>query len=111
MRGEFNQHYLSTGVALGVAVTEPMFQLRDLGPYPGLFESGQHHVVGEIFLVDDNTRAELDRLEAHPKIYRRQTINLVGRPGVEGYVLQRKRYEKCPLIERGDWRTYRQNKR
>ena len=54
------------------AHTTPAFTLVNLGAYPGLLAGGTTAVRGEVYVVDDETLAALDRLEGHPNFYRRR---------------------------------------
>jgi gamma-glutamylcyclotransferase (GGCT)/AIG2-like uncharacterized protein YtfP len=71
--GEYNHWYLGESPMLGYYETPPEFSLYDLGPYPGLIE-GHQSVMGEIYVVDDQTLSRLDELEDVPVEYRREQI-------------------------------------
>jgi len=79
----------------------------NLGSFPGLLEGGGTGVLGEVYEVDDTTLAAIDRLEGHPRFYERVQLRLARGLRVEGYILRRAGAERYPLIESGDWRSYR----
>ncbi|MBW3697449.1 gamma-glutamylcyclotransferase [Vibrio sp. T187] len=71
--GESNHHYLSDSELLGSFQSEPHFSLFDLGAYPAVVE-GKKSVLGEVYLINDDVLAELDKLEDVPVEYRREQI-------------------------------------
>ncbi len=95
-------------VAAGVW-TEPGYELRDLGAYPGMARGGAGAVIGEVYEVDEATLAALDHLEGHPRFYTRSSIALRGfEPGapVEAYLLGSEKVIGTPLVLSGDWRAH-----
>lgn len=90
-KGYGNHRLLERATFLGQATTVPSFTLLDLGHFPGIVRSGSTPVMGELYEVDAETLARLDRLEGHPGFYRREAIDVVLEDGslatVEGYVL------------------------
>jgi gamma-glutamylcyclotransferase (GGCT)/AIG2-like uncharacterized protein YtfP len=73
-KGEINHNLLESSEFIGGYVTEPKFELHDLGEYPGLVE-GTSSIVGEVYRVNDETLAQLDILEDVPIEYRRELID------------------------------------
>jgi len=71
--GECNHHLLSQAQWLGNHTTLPIYSLYDLGAYPAVIE-GHSAIIGEVYLVDEETLAQLDLLEDHPVTYRRELI-------------------------------------
>ena len=86
LAGEPNHRVLAGARLVANARTEPAFELRDLGPFPGLVSGGAHAVAGEVYEVDEATLAALDRLEGHPRFYRRTRIALEDGVAVETYL-------------------------
>ena len=82
-------------------------QMYNLGPFPACVFTGnrEHKVEGELYEVDEETLARLDRLESYPHMY-----NCVGLRWTDQfawtYVMNREKAENCPLIESGDWREH-----
>jgi gamma-glutamylcyclotransferase (GGCT)/AIG2-like uncharacterized protein YtfP len=105
--GEGNHRLLRAARLLGVRRTEARYTLVSLGAFPALLERGTTSVVGELYEVDDDTLAAVDRLEGHPHLYRRERVHLLGGEHVEGYLLARARGGRAPIIQDGDWRRYR----
>lgn len=106
LAGEPN-HRLLTGARLVTeARTKPAFELRDLGAFPGLVR-GAHAVAGEVYEVDEPMLAALDRLEGHPRFYRRTRIALEDGAVVETYLLAPEQVEGRPVIDSGSWRARR----
>ena len=103
LAGEPNHRVLAGAKLVAQARTEPAFELRDLGPFPGLVRGGEHAVVGEVYEVDVPTLAALDRLESHPRFYKRTRIALEGAL-VETYLLTPEQVEGRPIIASGNWR-------
>ncbi len=103
LAGEPNHHLLARARLLCPTETQPGFELRHLGGFPGLVRGGAQAVVGEVYEVDDATLAALDRLEGHPTFYRRTSI-AVGGESVDAYMLLRAQVEGCPVITSGSWR-------
>ena len=108
-RGESNEHLLAGAAPRGLAQTEPRYTLASLGPFPALLRGGATSVTGEIYAVDAETLARLDRLEGHPRFYRRSTIALAGGRGVAGYLMARAQVRGRieAIIPTGDWCAWR----
>ena len=68
---------------------------------------GEHAVAGEVYEVDEATLAALDRLEGHPRFYRRTRIALEDGAAVETYLLAPEQVEGRPVIDSGNWRARR----
>ena len=87
-------------------VTLRGFTMLDLGPFPGVV-NGNHQVVGELYLIDDESLAALDRLEGHPHHYKRVWVNEVPSPYLDAdgfwiYIYQQRDPEDT-VIPHGDW--------
>lgn len=111
LAGEPNHRVLAGARLVAEGRTQPAFELRDLGPFPGLVHGGGHAVVGEVYEVDDATLAALDRLEGHPRFYRRTTVSLADGEQVWTYLLGPEQVEGRPIIRSGSWRARRQEER
>jgi len=105
MAGEGNHHLLAHARLVGEARTREEFTLYDLGSFPGIVRGGEDAILGEVYEVDEPTLAALDRLESHPRFYRRTTIRLATGEDVEAYVLPPELVAGRPIIPSGSWRT------
>ena len=54
--------------------TDNNYSLWSLGAFPAV-SSGKVHISGEVWLVDNETLAELDRIEGHPNFYKRIEVS------------------------------------
>lgn len=104
LRGERNHRLLEKARFVGEAVTEPGFELADLGTFPAMLFGHGPGVAGEVYAVDGQTLAALDRLERHPHFYRRTHVTLVNGPCADAYVLDAELANGRPRIASGDWR-------
>lgn len=116
-RGRGNHRLLQGAQFLGPAQTdEDTFRMYDLGAYPGIVhEHGPNHPVkGEVYLVDDDTLKDLDRLEGYPGFYNRKTITVYGQEFANGdelghtealvYFLDNMKFWGGPrVVESGEW--------
>lgn len=108
--GEPNHHVMRGATLVGPATTAPVYELFDLGRYPGLVAGGAGAVVGELFVVDAAGLERLDRFEGHPTWYRRDTIALASGDAVQAYLVERDATVGRPRIDGGDWRRYRRER-
>lgn len=106
LSGQPNHRLLRGAQLVGVARTRAAFGLFDYGPFPALAAGGRHSVVGEVYEVDALTLAALDKLEGHPRFYRRTPIALDGFGSAEAYLFPRARLVGRPLIATGCWHTH-----
>jgi gamma-glutamylaminecyclotransferase len=116
MSGKGNHRLLAVPGArlvMAKARTEPGYELRDLGAFPGMVRGGAGAVIGEVYEVDEATLAALDRLEGHPRFYTRSRIalrDLEAGAAVEAYLLRPEQVVGKPLVISGDWRAYRRDR-
>ena len=106
LEGLGNHRYLKDARLVRHARTAPAYTLVSLGGFPGLLEGGTMRVLGEVYEVDDETLAAVDRLEGHPSYYERVPVRLERRFRAEGYVLRRGGAASHPIVEGGNWRRY-----
>ncbi len=106
-RGQGNHGLLDGARFAGEAETLPRWAMLDLGAFPGVVP-GCDRVRGEVYDVDAATLAALDRLEGHPRFYRRRPVELADGTRAAMYVLTRPdHYLDRPQIAGGDWRRRR----
>jgi len=110
LAGEPNSRLLARAQQIGDARTEEGFALFDLGAFPGMVRAREGIVVGELYEVDRETLAALDRLEGHPSFYRRTAITLAPPMQAEPvwtYLLRPEQVAGRIRIESGSWRARR----
>lgn len=110
LEGQPNHRFLARARLLGEAMTKAEFELRDLGSYPALVPGGEQAVRGEVYEVDEPTLASLDRLEGHPRFYRRSCVALADGAMAETYLLSPHQVGGRPVIASGCWRTHRKTR-
>ena len=100
--GERNHHFMATATHRGAYTTPARFTLLDTGPYPAALDEGHTALVGDVFSVNDDTFAALDRLEDYPVHYtRRELATDYGDAWVYLWIAARE--PAWPVIEHGDW--------
>ncbi len=62
--------------------------IRSLGGFPGYHLEGDEEIYAELFWVDAQTLASLDRLEGQPRMYRREVIETLNEEQGWVYVYQ-----------------------
>lgn len=101
--GGYNHYLLEEALHLGPAVTEPEFDLVDLGSYPAMVPGGETAVVGDLFEIDEALLRRCDRLEGHPDFYYRTTVTLSGNEEALTYLMLPEKVTERPRIPSGDW--------
>ncbi|WP_104037110.1 gamma-glutamylcyclotransferase family protein [Vibrio jasicida] len=99
-KGEGNHHFLNSAEFLGHHETEAQFALYDLGRYPAL-SVGKKAIQGEVYLIDNETLVELDKLEDVPVEYRRESI--ITTFGQAWIYLYQDTEQLTEEIASGDW--------
>jgi gamma-glutamylaminecyclotransferase len=80
-RGCPNHFFLDQARLLGVARTVERYALYE-DEYPRLYKGEQvSRIQGEVYEIDEETLARLDRLEDHPHSYRREEALVELGPG------------------------------
>ena len=103
LAGEPDHRHVRRSRLVGEATSADGFALHDLGPVPGMVRATAGHVRGEVYEVDDATRAALDRLEGHPKFYRRTEIDLDSGETISTLLLRLAQVAGCPIIPTAGW--------
>lgn len=84
-KGFRNHDVLGESKFLGEAETAPAYRMHKHHsyPFPCLFhDDAGVSIKGEVYEINDRTLAQLDRLEGHPHMYRRESIQLADVDGV-----------------------------
>ena len=105
LAGERNHHVLDGARLVAEARTRAGFTLYDFGTYPGMVARGGYAVAGEVYEVDEPVLARMDRLEGHPRFYRRTSIRLDDGSTVEAYLLRLEQVSHLPIIPSASWRA------
>ncbi len=73
-KGFYNHKLLKDEGAIFIDnfISEPIYSMYSLGWYPAVVEGGDTPIFGEVYEIGDFTK--LDKLEGHPKWYRRELI-------------------------------------
>ena len=104
LAGESGHGVLEGSESLGAAVTEPAFQLVDLGPYAALVPEGTTSVVGELYRVEMATLLRVDVLREVPILFDRARIRMRDGSEAEAYVMTRDKARGRRTVHGGDWR-------
>lgn len=106
-KGYGNHRLLAQSMFVGKAITEPNFTMLHLGGFPGIVQSGDTAIHGEVYRVSNATLTQLDRLEGHPTFYERKPLMVTGMDGspmdVQGYVLPLTWLDGRNVIPTGVW--------
>lgn len=71
-----HSHHLTGATFVGKAVTANPYDMRDNGGFPVVFPSGDKPVSGEVYEIGATHLAGLDRLEGHPRFFRREEVQV-----------------------------------
>ncbi len=100
--GTLKQGFCREGVMkgnfLGKTRTLSQYKLNDLGGFPGLTPSEIGKAIeGELWEVDDDCLRTLDMIEGHPRLFRRDSVELEHPKGkdAEAYFWQGRDAEDC----------------
>jgi len=132
-RGQSNHHWLTAASFQGEAQA-PGLVLHDLGPFPmaiaaapvppkatespsdtggrsgfegdgGMQRSPMTPIAGEVYAVDGETLAQLDRFEGVPRLYQRQRLQLLDGRRAWIYLGQPRQVRHVPALPQGHWPT------
>ena len=77
-KGHCNHHLLKDSCCYGVGSSEACFAMYLKNGYPYVTSSEYRYpIVGELYSVDDDILAALDKFEGHPRHYERREIPVV----------------------------------
>lgn len=74
---------LSRSLYVSKATAGPQYTLLEGDMFPFLVERKGIGARGELYLVDDRTLEDLDRIEGHPNFYKRKQIKITDEFGQE----------------------------
>lgn len=73
-----NHQLLENACCYGVGTTVDNYSMYIAGGYPFVVGSeARYPIVGELYGVDDETLAKLDKMEGHPHYYARREITVI----------------------------------
>ena len=104
MKGELHHTTMAHARFVRAAETAPEYDLVQIDYYPAMIAGGSHRVLGELYEIDDQTLARLDRLEEVPDYYERKTITLGDGTEAIAYVMPRERAVSGSPIPSGYFR-------
>lgn len=106
LRGQANHGVLRRHGARFVAAgkTEPRFTMYSLGEYPAIASHGKTAIAGEVYAVDADALAALDKFEGAQ--YRRVGVALDDGRHVDVYLLRGDVPAGAPKVRGGDWGRY-----
>lgn len=87
-------------------ISEPVYTMVSLGSFPAVHRGGSTSILGEVWEVDAECLAALDRLEGHPNFYHRAAIDLGGSDDVVSYFLTGRARVEQQRVTSGDWRHF-----
>ena len=101
-----HNHFLRNAELKGEFSSEPIYNLYNLGGFPGLRENGNTSVKMEVYAVNDNEADLVDSLEGYvkgrqPHFYDKKEIETPWGPA--SVYLYVREVEAQHLIESGDW--------
>jgi gamma-glutamylcyclotransferase (GGCT)/AIG2-like uncharacterized protein YtfP len=105
-KGFGNHRIIQNAEYKGTFNTEPIYNLHNLGGFPGLKNGGNTSVVMEVYAVNDQEADSVDALEGYhpsykPTFYDKEFIETPwGKAGVYIYV---DNLDRLPLVESGDY--------
>jgi len=108
----YNNRLLKDSEMLGTFNTEPIFELYDLGSFPGLKPNGKTSIVMEVYSVDEQTAKNVDRLEGYTPggnntFY--DKIKLMTPWGESSVYIYVNDLPEERLVKSGDWREHLEN--
>jgi gamma-glutamylaminecyclotransferase len=107
MRGGARHRVLVGQRFLGEARTCPHYALFDLGAYPGLVlsEAEGRSIHGELYEIDADLIARLDRIEGAPSLFRLEPILIDGYAGGVFAYFYQPSTEGLPLCAGDRWKN------
>lgn len=79
------------------------YDLRCWGSYPAVYKGGPTKVKGELYIVDDETFAQVDGLEGYPTFYNREEVELASGVTAWMYYIDEEDREGAHCAT-GEWR-------
>ena len=110
-KGFGNNRLLQGQEFLRASATEDKFLMYSMGGFPAVDTSvDSNQIQGELYEVNPEGMARLDRLEGYPSFYDRKEVKLATGETAWVYFIDEfhKRYgSNYETVENGDWKEYR----
>ena len=99
---------LSSATHVATCKSESKYTMYDLGAFPCILKGGETQIVGDLYIVDDETLARLDLIEGVPTLYNRDIIDIYGweQTNVYAYFFTDEKVQ-ANIIENGDWKVHK----
>lgn len=99
---------LSSATHVATCKSESKYTMYDLGAFPCILKGGETQIVGDLYIVDDETLARLDLIEGVPVLYNRDIIDIYGweQTDVYAYFFTDEKVQ-ANTIENGDWKVHK----
>jgi gamma-glutamylaminecyclotransferase len=104
LQGERDHSLLEGSHRLGDSKTEPAFELVDIGAYAAMVPGGQTAIVGEVYVVDLKTLADIDVHRQVPILFRRALVRLADGSQAASYLMSPEQVRGRRRLGHGDWR-------
>ncbi len=102
--GERDHALLAGAELVAAALTEPLYQLVDLGVYAALIPDGRVAVHGEIYALTPEQRRRVDVARQVPFLFQRAAVKLANGELVEAYVMAPDPVRGKRRLSHGDWK-------
>ena len=102
--GERDHALLNDAELVGPAVTEPSFELVDLGTYAVLVPGGKLAVHGEVYAVSLETRRAIDVARQVPILFQRGALLLADGTQADAYFMPPEPVRGKRRLGQGDWK-------
>jgi gamma-glutamylcyclotransferase (GGCT)/AIG2-like uncharacterized protein YtfP len=106
LSNERNNRLLKDSEKLGDVIVTG-FQMYSLGSFPACVRTDNyddHHIVGEVWKISDETLIRLDMLEGYPHMYQRTLIDTSW--GASWIYTQDRPFPPEKLIPGGNWKQH-----
>ena len=101
-----NHKLLGDADCYGTGRTRDNYAMYIAGRYPYVISTeARYPIVGELYAVDDDTLAQLDKMEGHPRYYNRREV-AVDVEGIEYLAWMYFRDPQGTLLPTGDYKSF-----
>lgn len=105
-QAQSNHKLLGDAYCYGTGSSRDKYAMYIAGNYPYVISTeARYPIVGELYVVDDDTLAKLDKMEGHPRYYNRREI-AVDVEGIEYLAWMYFRDPHGALMPTGDYKSF-----